>query len=264
MGSYMSLRTSRREFLVVSAAALAARPVLAGSLTGNGQARYTGAVGQKFHSDGSPRPFPGSTQLSHIPLGSALHKTLGAILDEAAAEPVMRKFVLMPKSSLHMTLMDGIDDEHRAAPFWPAAVPVTASLETAREWCASQLSGFHTGLSGDFTMVRRDVAPNHINSFTVPLKPADLARDHEMRVLRNRLSDRLGIRSPGHDTYSFHITLGYLIEYLTPDEASAFQALYQGWMDRLFALHPVITIGRPEFCYFADMFAFETHFVLQD
>ncbi len=233
-------------------------------IANDGQARYTKAVGQKFHADGTPRPFPGSTQITHIPPDSDLFRSLARILDEAAREPVMQKFALMPRSSLHMTLMDGIDDEHRAPPLWPRPVPVTASLETAREWCGDQLKDFHTGRTGDFRMVQRPAASKNVSAFLVLLQPADEAMDREIRGLRDRLSDRLQIREPGHDTYGFHITLGYLIEHLTPEETSAFGELYQGWMDRLFAAHPVVTIGQPEFCYFSDMFAFETRFKIPD
>ncbi len=225
---------------------------------------YTGAVGRKFYIDGRTRPFPGCTMVSHVQPDTPLQKALFEILDEAAAAPVMKKFTLMPKSSLHMTLMDGIDDEHRRAPLWPRDVPVTASLQDCIEWCSAHLKDFRTGRTGDYQMVRREIGIDKLNSFTVHLKPISVVRDQEMRHTRDRLSETLQIRSPDHDRFGFHITLGYLVEYLTEDEARVFFAQYNRWMDNLFAALPCLTLGQPEFCTFRDMSDFTRQFYLQD
>lgn len=260
---------SRRTFLGVcgSAALLpsvstAASPAFA-TMSPNGS-RYTPAVGNKFFANGAPRPFSGSTQLSHIPPQSAFHRALCDLLAEASEASVMKKFVLMPPGSLHMTLMNGIDDEHRYAPYWPKDVPANASMQSAREWCATRLKGIRTGRTGDFRMVRRKVESSKLSSFTVMLQPVDAKQDAEMRRIRNQLSTVLQIRDPRHDSYGFHITLGYLLEYLTSEEAVEFASLYTQWMDKLFEAFPVITIAQPEFTTFNDMFRFKTEFLIPD
>lgn len=221
-------------------------------------------AGGKFYADGSVRPFPGCTIISHVRPNSALHDALSALLDKASTHPLLRKFTLLPKSSLHMTLIDGIDDEHRQPPLWPHELSLTASMQTAIEFCADRLGPFHTERTGDFRMVRRDISHERINGFTVPLQPEDAAREDGMRQMRDRISDLLGIREPNHSTYGFHVSLGYQTSPMSDEEAQTFRKLQNEWMDQLFSAVPVFTLGAPEFCVFKDMFAFDTQFVLKD
>jgi hypothetical protein len=164
-----------------------------------------------------------------------------------------------------MTLINGIDDEHRKAPYWPRSVPTTASIQACRDWCAEHLQGFHTGRSGDFLMAQDTSAKvETVNNFTIWLKPFDEAKSQEMRAIRNQLSEVLEIREPGHDSYRFHLSLGYLIEYLSQEEAAAFAQFYRKAIVHLSDVVPVLRLGQPEFCVFQDMFAFDPMFTLKD
>lgn len=87
-----------------------------------------------------------------------------------------------------------------------------------------------------------------------------LAEDAKLRRLRARLSDVLGIQSPGQDAYRFHVTLAYLYRWLRPEEERAFRAALAIWRRRLAKACPVIALGAPEYCLLEDMFAFKRQF----
>lgn len=240
------------------APAVAASP----SLMGVGRGPRPAAIGHKFNPDGSVRPFAGSTVICHLDPRSAIHRTLTQVQGEAAAAPFMRKFTLLPGTSLHMTVLPGVDDEHRQSPLWPDAIPSDASIEACNAWCADQLRGLRTGVARLRMRPQPILDLEKVADFTVPLEARSAAEDHRLRALRDRLAQALRIRAPGHDAYRFHITLGYQIDWLTAEEAQAFATAYVGWMTRIAAAAPTFALGRPEFCTFKDMFAFDRQFHL--
>lgn len=220
--------------------------------------------GGKFYPTGQVREWPGNTIICPVEPDTALHDVLRRVQEEAMAEPVMRKFTLLPTSSLHMTLFEGVDLDHRVAPYWPTSVPVDAPLNVVNQWCRDRLASFHTG-GGRFHM-RPDPAlsAHEIRDFTLPLRPADAQEERHMRDMRDRLASLLEIRAPNHAAYRFHITLGYLIERLTADEAQQINQLYKSWFARIEATVPEFVIGPPAFCTFKDMFAFAPVLALSD
>lgn len=265
-----SLGLSRRRVLLTGGMGLgvglaggAARALAASSnLMGVGRGPRPGAIGHKFNLDGGVRPFAGSTVICHLEPGSAIHRVLTQVQGEAAQAAFMRKFTLLPASSLHMTVLPGVDDEHRAPPLWPDTVSASAPIEVCNTWCAGQLREVHTGVSRPRMRPQAILDIEKVADFTVPLEARSGGEDQRLRHLRDRLSEALHIRAPGHDTYRFHITLGYQIEWLTAAEAEAFATAYAGWMKRIAAAAPRIDLGRPEFCTFKDMFAFDRQFYL--
>lgn len=239
-------------------------PVQAASsrLTGVGRGPRPGSVGHKFNPDGSVRPFAGSTLICHLDPSSPIHRVLTKVQADARTASYMRKFTLLPGSSLHMTVLPGVDDEHRQPPLWPDVVAADAPIEACNAWCADQLRGLNTGvreLHMRPASVREAEEPA---DFTVLLEAASSVEEQRLRRLRDQLSSALRIRARGHETYRFHITLGYQIDWLTADEAEAFVAAHARWMDQIRAAAPAFALGPPEFCTFKDMFAFGRQFYL--
>jgi hypothetical protein len=86
---------------------------------------------------------------------------------------------------------------------------------------------------------------------TTPRDAADLRRTRD--ILRGALD----IQRPDHAAYRFHITLGYLLRWLTPAEADAVLDLSQEVETTLLARLPEIAMGPIEFCRFTDMLGFD-------
>jgi hypothetical protein len=256
MSGMPSLKTSRRAVLAGGLGLCAPR--------GHAQTASFFPGGGKFYPTGQLREWPGDTIICPIAPQSALHGALRAVQEAAMPQPVMRKFALLPTSSLHMTLFEGLDLEHRRRPFWPAALPTDAPLQVADRWCMQRLADFHTG-GGHFRMRPRGMVDGvAVIDFSLRLAPADAAQDAHLRDVRDRLSAALDIRAPGHDHYRFHITLGYLIQPLTPEEIPIVRGLFDGWFNRIVAAMPEFQIGPPAFCTFRDMGAFRPILELQD
>jgi hypothetical protein len=88
--------------------------------------------------------------------------------------------------------------------------------------------------------------------------------DLHIRDIRVRLAEALAFSEPDLARYQFHITLGYLLEWLDEDETNVFFRLYKNWVEHLtLALHS-LPIGPPALCTFKDMFAFEPIIALAD
>ena len=226
--------------------------------------RPPGAVGKKFYPSGNVREWPGNTIICPVDPSSALHQTLKDVQEAAMAEPVMRKFALLPTSSLHMTLFEGVDLDHRRPPFWPSSSPSDSPLSVVDKWFQAQLADFHTG-GGRFRMrPDTETSANDLTAFTLHLTPADPRQDAQLKALRDRLSTTLQIRAPHHDQYRFHITLGYLIQWLSPSETTKVRQLYEGWFLQIAKAAPEFDIGPPVFCTFRDMFAFTPVLTLKD
>jgi hypothetical protein len=88
---------------------------------------------------------------------------------------------------------------------------------------------------------------------------ADDAEERRLRALRDACAEAVGLaRRPGHASYPFHITMAYSIAWQSRADAKAFDiALAEANAD-FRAAAPIIEIGPPELCRFADM----THFAL--
>ena len=255
---------SRRGALSYLGAGLA----LGSALPGQGLARpaHPPDVGRKFYPDGRVKAFLGNTIICHLDQqgpNSRLFDTLLDVYRDAPRHDFMRKVTLLPPSSYHMTIFGAANDQDRRAGLWPSDLPLDMPMQACSEALGERLRGETFGLDQPFRM-KVDVAdpgPNE-RPLTLRLLPYDDAEERRLRDLRNRFSELLKIRAPNHDSYRFHITLGYLIRWLRPREQAAFQVALAGWRTTIAGANPLITLGPPEYCTLKDMFEFKRQFFL--
>jgi hypothetical protein len=226
---------------------------------------YPPDVNRKFYPDGRVMPFAGNTIICHADQQGDRSAYFYALLDiyrEAQGLDFMRKVTLLPPSSYHMTLFGGANDKGRKPGLWPSFVPLDASMEACNQAVAERLKNFQLDCELPLRM-KVDPAPPSEKPFTLRLLPVDAAEAAKLKRLRDRLSEVLGIREPGHDSYRFHTTLGYALRWLTSEENEQFQALMKKWRTSVAERCPVITFGAPEYCLLDDMYAFRRQFFLQ-
>lgn len=224
-------------------------------------------VGRKFAADGRVMPFKGNTVLCHLPQQGADSEAFDALLDlyrRFPAESWTRKMTALPPSSYHMTVFGGANDRDRQRPRWPADLPPDLPMTECDRILGERLSAFRLGEDGPPYRMRVDpAAPDEDETpLTLRLLPADTATERRLRRLRDRLAAVLGIREPGHASYRFHITLGYLFATLSTDEDEAFRRTLVEWKTQVAQRVPTIRLGAPEFCLLDDMFAFKRQFYL--
>jgi hypothetical protein len=218
-------------------------------------------VGRKFHADGSVRGFPGNTVLCHLPAEGPARTALMQVYDRLAALPA-RRHALLPPSSWHMTVFEGVCDQIRDPVRWPADLPLDAPLAACTDLFAARLRATRFGIEAPIRVAAGGVIAVHGGFLGLRLEPADPDEHRRLRSLRDRLSAVLGLRVPIHVGYGFHLTIGYQIDWLTPAEQLAMAEVCRDATAHLLEAAPIFTFGVPEFCTFEDMHAFRTLFHL--
>ncbi len=158
-----------------------------------------------------------------------------------------------------MTVFEGVVDKVRKPGLWPSNLAIDASVEECTTLFERELSTFDLQTPLPYHLTIKDVKPllNGISLYIVPHTTDNTA----LRGLRDRLSDLLRIRAKGHDTYRFHISIAYMLRFLTDDQNKELRAFI---LDCLNDVPKDFELGAPEFCIFEDMFAFERQMYLKD
>lgn len=218
------------------------------------------SVGRKFNADGSPCRFPGNTIISHIPMATPLSDALTSVRDTLAAGGYAPCLALLPPSSYHMTVFEGVTESSRRNGLWPAGLPTDAPLAASHRHLERKLEGFELDCPLPLRMRLDEFSLRRDPGATIRLLPLDEQENRKLRRLRDRLSAQLQLRAPDHDNYGFHISLAYLIDWMTPEQRREYIAVQSDCFNMLRKRVPVIELGAPEFCVFYDMFAFDTQF----
>jgi hypothetical protein len=259
-------KSSRRTFLQLAGATVAGSVGSAAARTQAEQSEYPPSVGVKFAKDGRVISFPGNTLICHLDQQGEHAGCFNALLNiyrDAAAEPFMKEVTLLPPSSYHMTVFGAADDFNRRPGDWPNGVPLDLPIAECHQIMAERLREFRLACPLPLRMRVNLTEPDaDARPLRLRLLPIDDAENRKIRDLRDRLSTALGIRNQNHETYEFHITLGYLIRWLSADEERAFRTTLRRWRENVAARCPVIDLGAPEYCTFEDMFAFRRLFYL--
>lgn len=207
------------------------------------------AVGQKFTPEGKVMPFAGNTFLCHIPQGPA-HEALTATAAHLRAAAPTGAYAYLPPASYHMTVFEGVTDRDRTDGRWPEDLDPTLPVEAVSECYLPRLSGLDLPRASCIRLT------GIFAGTTVQVTGATEADETALRAARQTLRAATGIRRPDFADYRFHITLAYLLRWLTPAEAAAMADLSSTLARDLAMLHPSIALDGIEFCRFADMHAF--------
>jgi hypothetical protein len=206
-------------------------------------------VGSRFSEEGVFLPEAGNTVVRHVAPGSETQATLIELRERLRALPWGHRFAFTDVPSLHMTVFEGAIETRREQNYWPEALPLDAPLDAVTEHLAGRLTGFEG--PGPFDMRIFEVTP-----FGLTLTGATDGDQKTARAWRDALTKPFGYCSPGHDDYVFHVTLAYIIDWL-PDEMIADYKAALAELTREFQRRvPVVELGPPAFCTFADMNAF--------
>ena len=221
---------------------------LTGALTGGAQ---PDAVGRKFTPEGAPLSCPGFTTVCHVEPASDAFLALVQAQEALKAGPLAQAFTFMPPDSLHMTIFEGVIDYSRSPEHWLKHLPLDATIE----YCAGEAK---TRLAAAQPNTAFKVRPTGIFAgFSVSMAGATDSYEALLRETRNHLRDTLKLDRPNHDAYQFHITLAYLLRWLSADEAQQVIDLSREVAERFFQHMPEVTLGPIELCTFETMHRFE-------
>ncbi|MFE0758423.1 DUF1868 domain-containing protein [Inquilinus sp. NPDC058860] len=226
----------------------------ASRLTAPAEGAPNPTLGYKFARDGSPLPFRGNTIICHILETAPELPALAELANRLRDLPWGGRFAFLPASSYHMTVFEGVTYAERSPERWPEGVAPDAPLEDITRRFIDRLHGL--SVPQRFAMRPVGLVPMGTGGTVVGLEPADEDTTRQIRGLREAFALILGLRKPNHESYRFHITLSYLLEWLSPAEAERHLAAHQRLGEAFIEAHPVLQLGPPEFCVFETLHRF--------
>lgn len=224
--------------------------------------KYPPGVPSKFDPDGNVQHFPGNTIISHLSPSSEpeLYNSMLALYDKLKNSHLSHLYTLLPPSSWHMTVFDGVCDQVREPSRWPNDLSIDASLQECTSLFGKKLSSFDLQCDPPYRLSITGFEPLLIG-IGVHLEPSTIGENTRIRELRDRLSNALYIRRSNHKTYGLHLTVAYLLRFLTEEQDKELRKLL---MDHFDGMPKQFELGAPEFCTFEDMFAFKRLFYLKN
>lgn len=213
---------------------------------------YGTQIGKKFHEDGTAAAYPGNTVVSDATQGTLAYKVMSeclAMLEEAELGAL---FIALPKDSYHMTVIRGVNDLVREPDYWPGALPADAPMTAVDDYMQAAIGSVE---NPGVMRMRFGEAKITAEDFRISMLPADEAQEKVLRDYRDRVADAVGLRLPGHEGYTFHITLAYT--WRLPDEQQE-QTLgrLKARMNALLARQGVVELQPPHAAFYQDMLSF--------
>ncbi len=264
-----SLGLSRRNFLSRSAAASLA--VLSGQFLAAQNAPPAPSARLplrdtllKFNPDGSTKPFAGNTVISHLPAQSLMRDQMALLHDALAAAPFRDALGLTSVPSYHMTILNGANDQDRERTGWPAYVPKSAPIAVCNEMVRARMAKVLLRCELPFRVqVDQQATLNFATAATLRMSPVNQAEADKLQSVRDQLAEVYGYRGKNHNSYQFHITMSYQVRDFTPAESAAYRNMLQTHLPKIVAAAPIVELGGPEYCTFADMQRFEPLLLLR-
>jgi hypothetical protein len=212
----------------------------------------TREVGRKFYADGTARRFPGNTIICFVDPESPLGQAASAFQAALHAQPWGAKFALLPPSSFHMTVMDLLCDQVRVAERWSPHLPLDAPLPATDAFFLERVPAV------PLPTLRTMRVDSIYTGFglMLMLEPTDAATEAALRGYRDAIASATGVRHPDHNSYGFHMSLGYRLYALDAAETASLTALCAAWAPQLRDAGATLALPPPVLCSFADMTAF--------
>lgn len=238
-------------------------------MTASNKSEYPSGVPSKFSSSGQVQPFPGNTILAHIPPTSPLLPVLQQLYAYISQQAdIATKVALLPPSSWHMTIIEGVCKAHREETQWPPSKNMLSveeyTTDVADKLIRLNQSLVEEGLAAPYYMRVTSFQPL-TSGIALRLEAASSKEDARIRRLRDRIADEgLGFRVPSHKTYEFHVSVAYLLRHLDDAERKALGERLEAELANFQQSSLEFELGSAEFCVFDDMFAFHRLLFIAD
>lgn len=214
---------------------------------------------RRFDSAGTPLPCAGNTIIRHISIPSDLDRMCD-IQDKLKAGPAGKCFGWLPRASLHCTIFNGLLYGERKQEAWPT----TLRNDVTRAEADSHIEAAFlktTKLDDPVEMTFGGLSGIESDALGVSLIPG-AADNAALRRYRDDLAEASGLsHRPGHDSYIFHITLGYLISWPNQADAEAFDVASQAISNDFLSNTLNLNVHEPEFCRFQTIAQFDVETV---
>ncbi|MGJ3699750.1 DUF1868 domain-containing protein [Variovorax sp. AFSI2.2] len=217
-------------------------------------------VGRKFRADGTVQPFAGNTFIGHVGQQGADFDMFDRLLDvyrDLPRQSFARKLSILPPSSYHVTVFVGLNEVDRGRPRWPGEFSPDTPMEAVTRIYAERMRALDATTTEPYDfVVDGKPALRSEGTLQIKLKPARAETKNRLDAVRGQLSRLTGLRDANHERYQYHLTLGYLHQFLTPEESAEMLQASENWARNVSELGQPLLIRKLQFCAFRDMFAF--------
>lgn len=207
-------------------------------------------LGTRYDRSGRFLPEPGNTVVCHLVPGSETERALIAARERYLAMPEAPQLAFTPISSLHMTLFQGIIERRRRLPYWPGDIALDTPVNEMTAIYRERFRDFTGGPAFRMQVVRALPTGLVLEGLTSEDRQA-------LKDWRNSLADVFGYRHPDHDSYEFHITFSYVIEWFEDAALPAWEVMLSDAAKDIRESLEFLELRPPAFCEFADMNHFE-------
>lgn len=212
---------------------------------------------EKFHSNGQPKLFKGTTIVCHIPREEKLFQKLLDVYRHLVGSNYTKKFSLLPTSSYHITIIG--TSNRRVIPRKIITEERDDQEDKIAEKVYQRLQNVHELLNFEFPLSFRSVGfVFGGNTLSLRMEPLHHQKP-SLETLRSQISDALGLKE--EHGYYYHVTLAYFIEEFDELDRSEFlESIPQ--LNKLVE-GSIVSFNQMEFCTFHDMFDFAIKHVFE-
>ncbi len=206
----------------------------------------------KFDHNGKPLPFPGCSIISKIPLKSDLFYEIKLLQLKYKNLSPEKAYTYLPETSFHMTLFDCCNVNTVNTPYWPKKIVEDNNYTKIAYLLSKRIKKYIFPDRFDLKLKKL------FGGYSIILESNTNKDEKIIRGCRNKLSDLLGIRFENHDTYTFHITLAYILRKLKGDEIEKLIKTNSRLREMFVKNFPIIRIEKPVLCTFENMYEFKS------
>ena len=206
----------------------------------------------KFDHNGKPLPFPGCSIISKIPLKSDLFYEIKLLQLKYKDLSPEKAYTYLPATSFHMTLFDCCNVNTVNTPYWPKKIVEDNNYTKIAYVLSKRIKKYIFPDKFDLKLKKL------FGGYSIILEGNTNKDEKIIRGCRNKLSDLLGIRFENHDTYTFHITLAYILRKLKGDEIEKLFKTNSRLREMFVKNFPIIRIEKPVLCTFENMYEFKS------
>jgi len=206
----------------------------------------------KFDHNGKPLPFPGCSIISKIPLNSDLFYEIKLLQLKFKDLSPEKAYTYLPETSFHMTLFDCCNVNTVNTPYWPKNIVDDNNYTKIAYILSKRIKKYIFPDKFDLKLKKL------FGGYSIILEGNTKKDEKIIRDCRNKLSDLLGIRFENHDTYTFHITLAYILRNLKGDEIKKLIKTNSRLREIFIKNFPIIQIEKPVLCTFENMYEFKS------
>jgi len=206
----------------------------------------------KFDHNGKPLPFPGCSIISKIPLNSDLFYEIKLLQLKFKDLSPEKAYTYLPETSFHMTLFDCCNVNTVNTPYWPKNIVDDNNYTKIAYILSKRIKKYIFPDKFDLKLKKL------FGGYSIILEGNTKKDEKIIRDCRNKLSDLLGIRFENHDTYTFHITLAYILRNLKGDEIKKLIKTNSRLREIFINNFPIIQIEKPVLCTFENMYEFKS------